>query len=100
MTKSCDRHVMKQGAGRTEGDRPMKTRRFWLTAALAGALVAPMVASAQVRGISWPGSAAVRLPADSDFPSLASADGWLNSPPLTPAGLRGKVVLVDFWTYT
>jgi len=25
---------------------------------------------------------------------------WLNSPPLTLAGLRGKVVLVDFWTYT
>ena len=28
------------------------------------------------------------------------ATGWLNSPPLTPAGLRGKVVLADFWTYT
>jgi thiol-disulfide isomerase/thioredoxin len=28
------------------------------------------------------------------------ATGWLNSEPLTPAGLRGKVVLVDFWTYT
>ena len=26
--------------------------------------------------------------------------GWLNSQPLTPAGLRGKVVLIDFWTYT
>ena len=25
---------------------------------------------------------------------------WLNSPPLTPEGLRGKVVLVDFWTYS
>jgi thiol-disulfide isomerase/thioredoxin len=34
------------------------------------------------------------------FPSLAGATGWLNSQPLTPAGLRGKVVLVDFWTYT
>jgi thiol-disulfide isomerase/thioredoxin len=34
------------------------------------------------------------------FPSLAGATGWLNSPPLTPAALRGKVVLVDFWTYT
>ena len=28
------------------------------------------------------------------------ATGWLNSPPLTAEGLRGKVVLVDFWTYT
>ena len=35
-----------------------------------------------------------------DFPSLGGATGWLNSPPLTPAGLRGKVVLVDFWTYS
>src|SRR6267378_5003711 len=34
------------------------------------------------------------------IPSLSGATEWLNSPPLTPAGLRGKVVLVDFWTYT
>jgi thiol-disulfide isomerase/thioredoxin len=34
------------------------------------------------------------------MPSLEGATGWLNSPPLTTAGLRGSVVLVDFWTYT
>jgi thiol-disulfide isomerase/thioredoxin len=34
------------------------------------------------------------------FPSLAGATGWLNSRPLTPAELRGRVVLVDFWTFT
>src|SRR6266852_2584208 len=43
---------------------------------------------------------AIRLPIEGEFPSLAGATGWLNSPPLTPAGLRGKVVLVDVWTYT
>jgi thiol-disulfide isomerase/thioredoxin len=32
--------------------------------------------------------------------SLDSAAQWLNSEPLTGAGLRGKVVLVQFWTYT
>jgi thiol-disulfide isomerase/thioredoxin len=32
--------------------------------------------------------------------SLGSATGWLNSPPLTVAGLRGTVVLIDFWTYS
>ncbi len=44
--------------------------------------------------------AAVRLPVEGSLPSLDSATGWLNSPPLTAAGLGGKVVLVDFWTYT
>jgi thiol-disulfide isomerase/thioredoxin len=34
------------------------------------------------------------------MPSLAGATTWLNSPPLTPEGLRGSVVLVQFWTYT
>jgi thiol-disulfide isomerase/thioredoxin len=32
--------------------------------------------------------------------SLRDATEWLNSPPLTAAGLRGNVVLIDFWTYT
>jgi thiol-disulfide isomerase/thioredoxin len=34
------------------------------------------------------------------MPSLGGATEWFNSPPLTAAGLRGRVVLVDFWTYT
>jgi thiol-disulfide isomerase/thioredoxin len=34
------------------------------------------------------------------MPSFDGATGWLNSPPLTPATLRGKVVLVEFWTYS
>jgi len=41
-----------------------------------------------------------RLPVEGQLPSLDGATGWLNSPALTPAGLRGKVVLVDFWTLT
>jgi thiol-disulfide isomerase/thioredoxin len=42
----------------------------------------------------------VSLFGNSRLPSFDGATGWLNSEPLTPAGLRGKVVLVDFWTYT
>ena len=34
------------------------------------------------------------------LPSLGGATGWLNSEPLEPAGLRGRVVLVNFWTLT
>ncbi len=40
------------------------------------------------------------LPVEGSFPSLAGATQWLNSPPLTTEALRGKVVLVDFWTYS
>jgi thiol-disulfide isomerase/thioredoxin len=43
---------------------------------------------------------AVQLPIEGEIPSLNNATGWLNSEPLTPASLRGKVVLIDFWTYT
>jgi thiol-disulfide isomerase/thioredoxin len=34
------------------------------------------------------------------LPGFDGATGWLNSPPLTSEGLRGNVVLVNFWTYT
>ncbi len=34
------------------------------------------------------------------IPSFDGNTGWINSPPLTPADLRGKTVLVDFFEYT
>lgn len=40
------------------------------------------------------------LPVEGRLPSFSGATGWLNSEPLTADGLRGSVVLVDFWTYT
>ena len=45
-------------------------------------------------------SGPARLPVHGELPSFGGATGWLNSPPLTATGLRGKVVLVNFWTYT
>jgi thiol-disulfide isomerase/thioredoxin len=33
-------------------------------------------------------------------PEFSGLRGWLNTPPLTMAGLSGKVVLLDFWTYS
>ena len=44
--------------------------------------------------------AAEQLPVEGHVPSLDGAVQWLNSEPLTAAGLKGKVVLVDFWTYS
>jgi len=44
--------------------------------------------------------AALPPPIEGTLPPLDGAVEWLNSPPLTAAGLRGKVVVVDFWTYS
>jgi cytochrome c biogenesis protein CcdA/thiol-disulfide isomerase/thioredoxin len=40
------------------------------------------------------------LPVEGALPDLSGAVTWLNSPPLDAAALKGKVVLVDFWTYS
>jgi hypothetical protein len=40
------------------------------------------------------------LAVEGRLPGFEGATGWLNSEPLTPERLRGRVVLVDFWTYT
>ena len=40
------------------------------------------------------------LAVEGQLPSLGGATGWLNSQPLTATGLRGKVVVIDFWTYS
>jgi thiol-disulfide isomerase/thioredoxin len=40
------------------------------------------------------------MSSEGHLPGFDGATGWLNSPPLTAAHVTGKVVLVDFWTYT
>jgi thiol-disulfide isomerase/thioredoxin len=44
--------------------------------------------------------AASKTPSDRELRSIDAASEWINSPPLTASELRGKVVLVEFWTYT
>ncbi|HET9389649.1 MAG TPA: cytochrome c biogenesis protein DipZ [Steroidobacteraceae bacterium] len=61
-----------------------------MTGAMAGQAGAAMSARA----------AAPSLPVEGQLPSLSGAVQWLNSPPLTPQALHGKVVLIDFWTYS
>lgn len=66
----------------------MIPRRSILLAALVGAGLA---------GTDL-GGGAEPVMVDSPAPELA-AGPWINSAPLTTAGLRGRVVLVEFWTY-
>ncbi len=44
--------------------------------------------------------AAAKLPVEGDLPSFEGAITWLNSQPLTARGLRGSVVLINFWTFS
>ena len=48
----------------------------------------------------WTSIAAGTLPIEGHMPALDRATTWLNSQPLSTQELRGRVVLVDFWTYT
>jgi thiol-disulfide isomerase/thioredoxin len=89
----------------------MTTNKLLVAAVLAAAIGAPIVGFlGDTKGHSM-ASAAMRAPFLRGFPSdtsvnhgelasLGLASQWLNSQPLTPESLRGKVVLVNFWTYT
>src|ERR1700716_1860543 len=66
--------------------------------------VAAALASAGLLGCGTAMSGVTRVAelqaAEGNMPQLDGATEWLNSAALTTAGLRGKVVLVNFWTYT
>jgi len=70
----------------------MNRREFFATAGLTITATSLLRRPAFPLGAA-PASAAGAMPA-------FSVERWVNSPPLTPAMLRGKVVLVDFWEYT
>ena len=79
----------------------MKANKLLLATILVSAIAVPIETLAEDKNVVQPmTSAAVKLPIEGEFPSLGGATEWLNSPPLTAAGLRGKVVVLDVWTYT
>ena len=65
---------------------------------IIGRAALPAVAAMAVLGSRGAGSAF--LADEGPLPDLRGAVGWLNSAPLNGKSLRGKVVLVNFWTYT
>ena len=90
----------------------MKANKLLVAAVLATAIGAPIAAfvedmkvpqpmtSAGVRVPFLHGLPTAQVPIQPELTSVEYATEWLNSPPLTAAALRGKVVLIDFWTYT
>src|SRR5476651_1404859 len=64
------------------------------SAAAIASLIASPAASAAASPVASPVSTS------NTAPEFTGIDKWLNSDPLTMQQLRGKVVLVDFWTYT
>jgi thiol-disulfide isomerase/thioredoxin len=71
---------------------------FAATVAAGAAAIATLVASPAASAASTP--TANMINNGTIAPEFTGIDKWLNSDPLTLQQLRGKVVLVDFWTYT
>jgi thiol-disulfide isomerase/thioredoxin len=79
----------------------MKAKQLFVVTMLGAVIAAASATLAQEKNMTQQTTrAADQLPIEGDMPSLDAATGWLNSQPLTPAALRGKVVLVNFWTYS
>ena len=79
----------------------MKANKFFFNARHARASEAPTETSAEDTSKAQQVTpSTIRLPFEATMPSLDRATAWLNSPPLSAADLLGKVVLIDFWTYT
>jgi hypothetical protein len=79
--------------------RPEAGRRQFLGVA-AWAIAADRLSMSTAARAQGADAAAASLPIEGKLPPLTGATAWINSAPLAPADLRGKVVLVEFWTYT
>ena len=84
-----------------DSDNEPVTRRLYLVAFVAVAVIAGLsvFVATRVEPQDLGGAGDLSVKAQS-VPPLAAAKGWINSPPLSPADLRGKVVVYDFWTYS
>jgi thiol-disulfide isomerase/thioredoxin len=69
-------------------------------AAMAAAAAAASGAGRSAGSPDAADAAGAKLGVEGELPPLGGATAWLNSPPLTIQSLRGKVVVVDFWTYS
>ena len=90
----------------------MKINKLLVAAVLTVAIGAPIAGFVEEMHVPQPltltglrvpflhGPSDAPIAGQTELNSLARADAWLNSAPLAASDLRGKVVLIDFWTYT
>ena len=78
----------------------MKAIPFLLAVLLGSGIVSPVTAAAADGNTAKKSPETFKLPIEGKLTALGRATGWLNTPPLTVDGLRGKVVLIDVWTYS
>ena len=90
---------------------PNESRRGSFLFASSLAIIVALVAGTAIRA-SGPMKAALTrvsnaraasttlLPVEGNMPPFEGAIAWINSQPLKTSDLRGKVVLIEFWTYT
>ncbi|MGQ0683070.1 thioredoxin family protein [Bradyrhizobium sp.] len=74
----------------------MSLRSFAGAVLLIASGIVPALSAEAPRGANAPFDVAA---AQATAPNFVGITNWFNSPPLDIASLRGKVVLVDFWTY-
>ena len=67
-----------------------------MSGAMTGAMSGSMTGGAMMSGNAHGGASRV----EGELPPLSGAVSWLNSSPLSTESLRGKVVMIDFWTYS
>ncbi len=90
-TNRVEQSLLDAMRGRDEQDREAHAGAMQgaMSGAMSGAMTGAM--SGQSSGASH---------VEGELPSLGGAVAWLNSDPLTAEALRGKVVMIDFWTYS
>src|SRR4051812_27787608 len=111
ITGLCHR-AAGQHRPKSRGHSSMSTNKLLVAAVLGAAIGAPTAAvvgdtkvaqNTTSTGVGVPflhGFPSGQIGGQTELSSLERATEWLNAPPLTAPALRGKVVLIDFWTYT
>ena len=99
-TNHFEQSLIDHIAARPEAGGAMMAMQGSMSGGPAGSMSGNAMMSANGTMMAAAAPAPGSPPVEGELPSLDGAVAWLNSAPLTAAALRGKVVLIDFWTYS